>query len=101
MTLRDPNYTERPDFQVRPLRRVREGLAWTRDERFELVKGSGCWQVRSLTRDAATDLLQGGVPPECQLRRELADWLESIVEKGDTMLSEANGTGAGTMNATA
>ena len=51
-----------PTPKVRPLRRVREGVARTRDERFELAKGPGCWQVRSLTSEASTYLLSGGGP---------------------------------------
>jgi hypothetical protein len=64
---------------IRPLRRVHPGLARTRDNRFELVKGPGCWQARSLTTEAASEL-QGGLPPECRLRRELVSWLEGICE---------------------
>ena len=70
-----------PQGAIYPLRRVREGRAQSRDERFELIKATGCWQVRSLSPDAATDLLSGGPPPECTLRRDLADWLESIVTR--------------------
>jgi hypothetical protein len=47
---------------IRPLRRVRPGIARSRDERFELVRGPGCWQVRSLDTTAASLLLSGGGP---------------------------------------
>jgi hypothetical protein len=63
---------------IRPLRRVRPGIARSRDQRFELVRGLNCWQVRSLTSDGATLLQGGGSPPECRLRRELVEWLEAI-----------------------
>lgn len=66
---------------VRPLRRVKPGIARTRDERFELIRAIGCWQVRSLTSEAASKLQGGGLPPVCPRRKDLADWLEEICER--------------------
>jgi hypothetical protein len=48
---------------IRPLRRVRRGVARSRDERFELVRGEGCWQARSLTAAGALDLQGGACRP--------------------------------------
>jgi hypothetical protein len=67
--------------EIRPLRRVRPGVARSRDERFELIEAPGCWQVRSRDTEAGALLLSGGTPPECHLRRELAEWLEGIVDR--------------------
>lgn len=62
--------------EIRPLTGIRPGYARSRDERFELVRGPNCWQVRSCSPEAAHDLMQLGKPPVCERRRELADWLE-------------------------
>lgn len=71
---------------IRPLRRAGEGRALSRDERYELLRGSNCWQVRSKDAKAAERLLRLGKPPVCHLRRELADWLEAGSPEPDKSL---------------
>jgi hypothetical protein len=73
---------------VRPLRRVRSGVARSRDERFELVRGEGCWQVRSLTAAGALDLQGGARRPNAVCAGiSSSGWSRSVsVEMGEPIL---------------